>query len=99
MKSKVYRYMGVVLVIIGVVLSATGMTTNEDIKDTQKRYPIETIDALDEKMQGVSNEGYDDKVINTGIGYFIIILGTFFLTGHYLLIHRDMKSTKKSASE
>ncbi len=91
MKSKIYRYIGVVLVIVGVIISATGITTNEDIKDTQKRYPVETIDALDEKMQGISNEGYDDKVINTGIGSFMIILGTFFLTGHYLLIHGEKK--------
>jgi len=99
MKSNIYRYIGVVLVIVGIILSATGITINNRVDTDQDRYSVETIEALDDEVEHISNERYDDKIVNTGIGSFMVILGTFFLTGHYLMIHRERKSAKKATSE
>ncbi len=100
MKNRIYRYIGVVLIVIGIILSATGITLNDPSKTNNSPYQVETLEVLDENMTSISNEKYDDKVVNNGIGSFMIILGTFFLSGHYLMLHRkDKKYNENQVKE
>jgi len=94
MRSNIYRYVGVVLVVVGIVLSATGVTFDappSSVQEEANRTKVETLDVIDENLTEIAGETYDDKVANSGIGIFFVLLGTFILSGHYLLKNRPRR--------